>query len=58
MFEGDMMHRSWHRGLEDAVTYDAFRILGFDAEIRIVNRDGRVTHVILVPGGHRRMTLC
>lgn len=48
-----------HRHRADAGSRDLRGIphLKFDAKARIMNRDGRVTHVILVPGGQRRMKI-
>ena len=57
MLEGDLMSGTWHRSLEHAVGYGAFRTLGYESETRIVNGAGQITHVVLIPGGQRRMTL-
>lgn len=34
MLEGQMMHDSWHRVLEDAVSYGAYRTAGYESETR------------------------
>jgi hypothetical protein len=57
MLEGDMMHGSWHRSLEDAVSCGAFRTVGYESETRIRNAKGEVTHVVLIPAVKRRTTL-
>jgi hypothetical protein len=57
MLEGEMMHGSWHRSLEDAVSYGAYRTAGYESETRIRNAKGEVTHVVLIPTVKRRMTL-
>jgi hypothetical protein len=57
MLEGEMIHGSWHRSLEDAVSYGAFRTVGYESETRIRNAKGEVTHVVLIPAVKRRMTL-
>jgi hypothetical protein len=38
----------WYRKLLDAVVYAAWRTRGYVSEIRIVNRQGTVTHVVLM----------
>jgi len=54
---GEMMHEAWYRGLENAVSYGAFRTLGYESETRIRNVEDEVTHVVLIPAVTRRMTL-
>jgi hypothetical protein len=54
---GEFMHGSWHRSLEDAVSYGASRTAGYESETRIRNVRGLVTHIVLIPAAKRRMTL-
>jgi hypothetical protein len=49
MLKGEMMHGSWHRVLEDAVSYGEYRTVGYESEMRIRNAKGEVTHVVLIP---------
>ena len=45
---GDLMSGTWHRTLKEAVSYGAFRTTGYLSETRIVNRQGQITHVVLI----------
>jgi len=54
---GDMMHDCWQVSLVQAVDYVASRTAGYTSETRIINVLGTLTHVVLVPGGGRKLTL-
>jgi hypothetical protein len=45
---GDMMPTLWYGKLTHAVGYAACRARGYVIEMRLVNRSGEVTHVVLV----------